>query len=409
MKTNVASPTKLNISMKTPVIVIDACQYSPNYNNCLLDALVKRGEKVVYATTVFPHAESPIPPGIEVRYCFFYLARMLGRITSSNFPRRVLRAIEYPVDLLVLIAYILLKRIKLVHYMWVVLPTIDLFIIRILRYFDCRVVYTAHNPFPHDFKASHLKKYSRIHRQVDHIIALTDFTRNEIVKRAKIPADKISVIVHGDLDYVLGQYATNEVLVDKVRQQAGGRHVISFLGLIRPYKGLDYFVKAFQLIKRQQPNTFFLIGGSTRFAEQRQLEELISQYCHPKDCYVDLRYLPISDIKAYLSVTDVLVQPYISASQSGNTIMAYSAGIPVVCTDVGGLAEMVENGRTGYIIPLQDPQAIADAVVKCLQGDNLATMSAIARSWAAERYNWRTIAAQTAQVYHQLDEMTKKS
>jgi glycosyltransferase involved in cell wall biosynthesis len=82
--------------------------------------------------------------------------------------------------------------------------------------------------------------------------------------------------------------------------------------------------------------------------------------------------------------------------------MAYSLGIPVVCTDVGGLAEMVEDGRTGYVVPPKDPQAIADAVAKCLEGDNLAKMSDHAQQVAVEQYSWEKIAEQTADIYHHL-------
>lgn len=389
--------------MKSKCLLIDPLQCTPYYNSCLLDALVKKGQKMVYVTTVFPHAESPIPLGVEVRYCFFYLVRMLGRIASSHhFLRRVLRVIEYPINLLALIIYILLNRIKLVHYMWAMLPTVDLFVIRFLMFIGCRVVYTAHDPFPHEFRISHRKKYTRIYHHVDYIIALTNFTRNEIINHAGVSASKISVIPHGDFDYVLAQYPCNEALVKKVRRLAEGRSVISFLGMIRPYKGLKYFIEAFELIKHLKIDTFFLVAGSPRFADKKELEELLSQKCDSKDCYIDLRFLTISDLKAYLSVTDVLVQPYIvGASQSGNTVMAYSAGIPVVCTDVGGMAEMVEEGQSGYVVPSKDSQAIADAVVKCLERDNYIRMSKNARRLAVEKYNWCDIAAQTIKVYHQ--------
>jgi glycosyltransferase involved in cell wall biosynthesis len=336
---------------------------------------------------------------------------MLGRLTSSHhFLRRVLRAIEYPINVLALLVYILAKRIKVVHCMWVVLPTIDFFTIRILRFAGCRVVYTAHNPFPHEFKASHLKKYSRIYRQVDHIIALTNFTRNQIVKHAKISTEKISVIPHGDFNYVLSQYPCNEALAEKVRRLAGDKRVITFIGAIRPYKGLEYFIKAFELIKRLKSNTFFLIAGSTRFANQKQLERLLSASCDPRDRYVDLSHFPVSDLKAYLAVTDVMVLPYVSgASQSANTVMAYVAGIPVISTNVGGLAEMVEDGKTGYVIAPQDPEAIADAVAKCFDGDNYEKMSHNARLAAAEQYSWGKIAEETAAVYQRFENSTEKS
>jgi len=97
----------------------------------------------------------------------------------------------------------------------------------------------------------------------------------------------------------------------------------------------------------------------------------------------------------------VLVQPYISASQSGNTVMAYAAGVPVISTNVGGLAEMTEDGKTGYVIAPGDPEAIADAVGKCFKDDNYEKVSQNARQAATGQFNWEKIAEQTAAVYRQ--------
>ena len=101
-------------------LVIDACQFSANYNYCLLDALAKKGEKIIYATTKFAHGHIPSPPDVKVLRCFFFLARLAGTVTSSRPVRRFLRAIEYPLNLLILLAYVLIKRIKVVHFIWIV-------------------------------------------------------------------------------------------------------------------------------------------------------------------------------------------------------------------------------------------------------------------------------------------------
>jgi len=112
------------------VLVIDACRFTVNYNYCLLDALAKKGEKVVYATTDFAYEDVPVPAGVKVRYCFFYLARIMSRVTSSRLIRRILRGIEYPFNMLALMVYVLVRRIKVVHIMWLVFPTFDYWVIR---------------------------------------------------------------------------------------------------------------------------------------------------------------------------------------------------------------------------------------------------------------------------------------
>ncbi len=296
----------------------------------------------------------------------------------------------------------LIKRIKVVHFIWVVSPWLDYRLIRLLQLAGCHVIYTAHNSFPHEPKAGDIRKYARIYQRVDHVIALTNYTRNEIMAHCGIPSEKISVLPHGDYEALFSRYGCNDNLANNVRQKAGDRKIIAFLGHIRPYKGLEVFVNAFGLIKQRIPDSFFLIAGSVLVGNKKNWEEKLARNCKPDDLWADIRFVPVEDIKAYLSVIDILVQPYISASQSGNTVMAYAAGVPVISTNVGGLGEMTEDGKTGYVIPAGSPEAIADALGKCFEGDNYEKMSHNARRAAAEQFNWEKIAEQTAAVYRQL-------
>ena len=387
--------------MKQTYLVIDACQFSANYNYCLLDALSKKGESITYATTKFAHGHIPGPPNVTVFRCFFFLARLAGAVTSSGPVRRFLRAIEYLLNLFFLLMYVLIKRIKVVHFIWAVSPRLDYQLIKLLQSAGRHVIYTAHNPFPHEPKAGDIRKYARIYQRVDHVIALSNFTRNEIMAHCGISSEKISVLPHGDYDALFSRYGCNNGLAENVRRKAGNRKIIAFLGHIRPYKGLEVFVDAFGLIKQRMPDSFFLVAGSVLVGDKKNWEEKLTGSCKPDDLWADIRFVPVEDLKAYLSVIDVLVQPYISASQSGNTVMAYSAGIPVISTNVGGLGEMTEDGKTGYIIAPGDPEAIADAVVKCFENDNYEKISQNARRAAAEQFNWEKIAGQTADIYRQ--------
>jgi len=387
--------------MRQEYAIVDPCQFTANYNYCLLDALGRTGAKIVYATTEFAHGYVPDPKDVKVFRCFFYAARLMTQLTSSGSLRRFLRAIEYPLDLFALLAYLLIARIKLIHFMWVVSPWLDYQVIRLLKAIGCRIVYTAHNPFPHECRAGDIKKYCRIYQCVDHVIALTSYTQNQIIARCKVPLEKISVIPHGHYDPLFSHYGCNYALAQKVRQKAGGRRIAAFLGGIRPYKGLDVFIEAFPLIKQRMPDVFFLVAGSIRVGDKKQFKSKLAR-CEADELWADIRFLPIADMKAYLLVTDVLVQPYVSASQSGNTAMAYAAGVPVICTDVGGLREMTEDGKTGYVVAPQDPEALAEAVAKCFRGDNYTNLSRNARQAAEIQYSWGKIAVQTAAVYKAL-------
>lgn len=384
--------------MNYDCLLIDACQYSPNYNNCMLDGMVKHGARILYATTPFPHAESPIPKNVKVSYCFFFLARVIARISDSHGVRRIARALEYPFNMFGLLVAALFLRIKVVHYMWTIMPVLDYWFIRCFRLLGIKVVYTAHNSFPHEFKAIHIKRFSRIYKTVDEIIVLTDYTRREIIEKSGVEDSKIAVVAHGDFNYIMDQCDFNEELHRKVSAIVKDKKVATFMGLIRPYKGLEYFIKAFKKVVAQCPDAYFIIAGSTRFADESRIRELIAEHGESM-CYADFRYLPMADFKVYLKLSDLLVQPYISASQSGNTAMAYAAGVPVISTDVGGLAEMVEDGKTGWIVKPKDAEAISKAIVQAFAGDKYLSMKKYCQTVAAGEYGWEMLSRKILDVY----------
>jgi glycosyltransferase involved in cell wall biosynthesis len=287
--------------------------------------------------------------------------------------------------------------------MWVVIPGLDLFYINLLQLIGKKVVLTAHNPFPHEFKQKHIDQYSRIYKQVDGIIVLTAYSRGSILDNVSIDESKIDVIPHGDFNYVLSHFSINNNLADKVKQKAGNRWIISYFGHMREYKGVEYFIKAIPLIRKLNSSTFFIIAGNPRFANEEKLRDLIAEHCDDEFTLTDLRFVPTADMKTYFSLTNVLVQPYISASQSGNTVMAYSYGIPVISTNVGGLAEMTRDGFTGYVVPPKNEEAIAKAVCKCLKDDNYNKLKENCRLSANNEYSWNKIAEDHLTLYEKLE------
>jgi glycosyltransferase involved in cell wall biosynthesis len=110
-------------------------------------------------------------------------------------------------------------------------------------------------------------------------------------------------------------------------------------------------------------------------------------------------YVPLEMISSVLGWADLLVLPYERAWNSGIILSAYAFGKPVVSTAVSGLSEVVEDGRTGLVVPPGDADALAAAIVRILADDRLrAAMSEAARA-AAARHSWAAIAEQTERAY----------
>ncbi len=141
--------------------------------------------------------------------------------------------------------------------------------------------------------------------------------------------------------------------------------VLLFFGHVRAYKGLPVLLRAMPQILRQRACRLLIAG---EFYEPRErYDRLIAQLGIGERVTIIDRYLPNEEVPEVFAAADLCVLPYVSATQSAVAKVAYGFGTPVITTDVGGLAEEVIDGETGYIVPPHDPDAIAAAVERfCL-------------------------------------------
>jgi glycosyltransferase involved in cell wall biosynthesis len=139
--------------------------------------------------------------------------------------------------------------------------------------------------------------------------------------------------------------------------------VILFFGYVRKYKGLNVLIDAMPQILKNNGNAKLLIVGEFYDSPDRYTEQikLLNLDNHVK---IVQRFVPNEEVGKYYSASDIVVLPYLSATQSGVLNIAYGFLKPVIVTDVGGLAEDVAEGKTGYIVAPDSPVAIAEAVEK---------------------------------------------
>lgn len=136
--------------------------------------------------------------------------------------------------------------------------------------------------------------------------------------------------------------------------------VLLFFGYIRPYKGLGVLLEAFAETLRDGPATLFIVG---EFYEKREhYDSMIIELGIADHIRVVDEYVPNEAVEKYFRACDVVVLPYLSATQSGIVQVAYSFDKPVIVTGVGGLPDVVDDGETGFVVPPRDPGAFAGAI-----------------------------------------------
>lgn len=138
-------------------------------------------------------------------------------------------------------------------------------------------------------------------------------------------------------------------------------HYILFFGLIRDYKGLDILLNAFAQLKNEQQNIKLIIAGEY-YSNQAEYEELIDTLKIRNDLELHTQFIPDDEVYKYFCAADVVVQPYKTATQSGVTQICYHFNKPMIVTNVGGLPEIVPNGKVGLVVE-PNKSAVANAIL----------------------------------------------
>lgn len=174
---------------------------------------------------------------------------------------------------------------------------------------------------------------------------------------------------------------------------------ILFFGFIRPYKGLDLLLQALADKRLADRNVHLLVAGEF-YEEEKKYHALIQQLGLADRIILHTSFIPKEKVKSYFCAADLVVQPYRSATQSGITQIAYHFGRPMLVTDVGGLGEIVPNGRVGYVTEVS-PVSIADAITDFYEKSREQEFSAHVQV-EKERFSWSSFTKGVLQLYDQL-------
>ena len=140
-----------------------------------------------------------------------------------------------------------------------------------------------------------------------------------------------------------------------------GYSYLLFFGFIRAYKGLDLLLEAFA-DKRLRYKKLKLIVAGEFYESDLPYRNLITELDIRDDVILFDRFIKENEVALFFSAADLVVQPYRSATQSGVTQIAYHFERPMLVTDVGGLSEIVMDGKCGYVVK-PEPKEISEAII----------------------------------------------
>jgi glycosyltransferase involved in cell wall biosynthesis len=297
-------------------------------------------------------------------------------------------------------------RADVVHFQWFEAYR-DNFLLRLLRIFGFPLVYTAHNLLPHeDDEDLGTEALAHISRKVDRIIVHTESNRRELHSLVGVNPGRVATISHGSYELLLPEEETGRA---EARLRVGfppNGPIALFFGLIRRYKGLEVLVEAFGEVARRVPNAKLAIVGRllpTGDADFEFYSRLLAEAGRRESILCVPEYVAVDRVGLYFLAADLVVLPYTRTYQSGVLMAALAAGRPVVVTETGGLAEAVEEGKTGLVVPPGDAAALADAISRILEKPEMAArMGREASEHARRTFSWESVADRTLDLYRSL-------
>lgn len=256
-----------------------------------------------------------------------------------------------------------------------------------LCYFRKKLVITIHDGKPHTGAGGWKSRLCRMFSKL--------YTRKFIVlNKAEVDvfSKEYSVSKRKIFTSHLGYYNILHMYGEVNKRK--GKYIL-FFGRISPYKGIEYLLKAMEIVHKKHPDVKVIIAGSGKMYFD------ISKYENLDYVEIRNRFIELDELADLIRGALFTVCPYTDATQSGVVYSSFALNTPVIATKVGGLPEMIDDGETGIIVPPKDVNALASAILSYLNNPELLKKMNmnIAESAKSGNGSWNIIAEEYISIY----------
>lgn len=257
--------------------------------------------------------------------------------------------------------------------------------------FGVPVIMTVHDPFQHSsrFTKREERERNRCFLRSQKLILLNGEMKNDFINHYHVPSNKVIVSRLGEYSHIrLFQLKTCDFTE---------KPFILFFGYISKYKGVEYLVDAMKILHQSYSDIELIIIGKGEYYFD------ISQYKNDEYIRFINRFATVKELSSLLSHCLFAVCPYIDATQSGVVQTAFSAGCPLIVTNVGNLSKAVTNNVNGLVVPPKDFMKLAEAMKILLDKPELLNSFRrnINNEWR-KNMSWNGIASDYISVYKEL-------
>lgn len=286
---------------------------------------------------------------------------------------------------------------------WVLFGSIEYFFeapfLAMLRRGGIRLASIVHEPEARDGRERLIRRidhamFKHVHAQFDALFVHNRVNHDRLLGLyPSVPERIVHVIEHGN-NLLLPPDGPAQVDLRARYGFPADSPVVLFFGTMLPSKGIEDLIDAFGLVAQRHPEARLLVTGYASkkidpdaFVRRAEALGIAGRVA------VAAGYVPLEEVEPLMRLATVVAFPYRSATQSGAMQVAYAFGRPVVATRVGGLPEVVEEGRSGYTVPPQDPPALAEALGALLDDpDGARRMGEYAKHLSETKHSWSHVA-----------------
>ncbi|MGB3459366.1 MAG: glycosyltransferase family 4 protein [Halobacteriota archaeon] len=221
----------------------------------------------------------------------------------------------------------------------------------------------------------------------DRIISYTESERKKLTNLG-IDKNKIIVIPNG----------VDTKLFSTIKKQERNSNQILWIGRFVPGKGVEYLIDAFNILIKEYPNLKLIMIGKGPL--KGNIEQKIQNLNLRKNITI-MNFVPNSNLPKIYQNSDVFVLPSINEGVPRTILEAMACGLPIVCTALPQLINIVEG--CGFLVPLRDPQALADAIFRIISDKELAQkLGENGRKKVVENYSWEDTVKRTINLYEEI-------
>jgi glycosyltransferase involved in cell wall biosynthesis len=230
------------------------------------------------------------------------------------------------------------------------------------------------------------------------IIAVSDFTKRELKQYYKVKQAKIHVI-HNGVDVNKFQPATDKRRAKEALGFSADDITILSVGRLYARKGLFTLIESMPLVARKFKNAKFIIAGKGLSNEMKKLVSYATRL-GVKDNIVFTGYFPDKKLPQLYQAADIFAFSTFYENLPFAVLEALSSGLPVVTTNVGGIPEMIESGRNGFLVQPSNARELAEKILYYIEHPAaVSEMAFRARKTILERFDWRLIVKKVLKVY----------